>query len=158
MSKQKQKGNYFEEKVCQVFREQFEELTHRNCYRSPNSGLGNLEFGDIYFHDYEKYSFVLECKFHNDLSVRSFFPTISKKLISVYGEIIPVKERFIKEYKKVPCLSGVVFSRPYDKKYIMTKVKYDVRSYIANVYEDITYYLYDFEYLLKEVNWCEPNR
>ena len=47
-SKQKAKGKYFEDRIAEHIKTTLN-LRENECTRSPNSGNGEFEFGDIFF-------------------------------------------------------------------------------------------------------------
>ena len=76
-SKQKAKGKYFEDRIAEHIKTTLN-LRENECTRSPNSGNGEFEFGDIFFTDPLRYPYVLECKFGYDWDLKSLFPRLNK--------------------------------------------------------------------------------
>lgn len=118
-SKQKAKGKYFEDKIATHLRNTLN-LRENECVRSPNSGNGEFEFGDLFFTDPIKYPFIFECKFGYDWDLKSMFPKLNKQLSKFLKQNHEAVEKYKVKMKQEPRFSGVILSKPYSEILVLT--------------------------------------
>lgn len=118
-TKQKAKGKYFESKVAENIRNRLS-LRENECVRSPNSGNGEFEFGDIFFTDPIKYPFILECKFGYDWDLKSLFPKLNKQLSKFLKQNNEAVDKYKQKMQMQPRFAGVVLAKPYFDPLVLT--------------------------------------
>lgn len=111
-NKQKERGKYFENKTALKIRENLNMMAHE-CTRAPNSGNGEFEFGDIFFTDPIKYSFILECKWGYDWDFCTLFPETNKLVLDFLEEVHIARNKYIDKFKRVPYTAGVIMAKPH---------------------------------------------
>ena len=150
MSKQKEKGKYFERQIAKKI-QTILCLKENECIRSPNSGNGEYEFGDIYFSNPHAYPFCIECKFGYDWDIRTIFPKLNKQLSNFLEQAEQAKDKMVSKLHIQCKLCCVILSKPYYPTYVITK---DYIESIPNIstrnQKDETVYLYDFNSLINE--------
>ena len=167
MSKQKDKGKYFENLTVKHIRNIFN-YNEFQCMRAPFSGNGELEFGDIYFSNPVEYGMLIECKFHNDWNLKMVFPVVQKKILKIFkDEIEPAVLKYNKKLNKDPDLFGLAITAPYDNIYFVTpyktniissiKTKLNKEDYILNLEYLYTYNFIDFFDFYYKANTFEAN-
>ena len=118
-SKQKAKGKYFEDKIAEHIKHTLN-LRENECTRSPNSGNGEFEFGDIFFTDPIRYPYVLECKFGYEWDLKSLFPKLNKQLSKFLKQNEDAVEKYKIKMKQTPRFSGVILAKPYFDPIVLT--------------------------------------
>jgi len=160
MSKSKDKGKYFEDKIASITREILHLRPHE-CKRCLASGNEAFEYGDVYFSDPEKFSFVFECKFHEDWTFSSIFPVLSGKMLGFLHEVFPPRVKYRNYFGRDPFLSCVVFSKAYMPIYCLTidpvyQAHLPHIQYTQTIIDhDIVYpiYMYDFKDVLRRFQY-----
>lgn len=154
MSKQKNKGNYYENKIANITKSILG-LEPYECKRASSSGNEAFEFADIYFTNPKKYSIILECKFHNDWDFRSLWPSVNAKFLKFLEEIEEANLKYQKTFNKDPIFCGVVFSKPYYKNFVLTWYEFNIpRMICENKFKNRELYVYEFEksiYFVKDM-------
>ena len=136
-SKQKAKGKYFEDRIAEHIKNTLN-LRENECTRSPNSGNGEFEFGDIFFTDPLRYPYVLECKFGYDWDLKSLFPRLNKQLSKFLQQNNEAVEKYKSKMHQTPRFSGVILSKPYADPIVLTDFfECDIINTIRIVTEDI---------------------
>jgi hypothetical protein len=142
----KQKGKYFEDVVAKKV-SAYLNLKKHQCYRSPFSGNGPFEYGDIKFSDPSIYDMVLECKFHNNWDIRALYPNLGATIQDFVSEVFVAAEKYEHDWDKKPRFWGVVLSKPYYPIYYITSIRSceDIPVIITGNKIDISpIYVYDF--------------
>lgn len=117
-NKNKRRGKYYEDIVADLFRK-YSGLLKEDCCRSRLSGVGTIEYGDIYFKDFEYYGgFILECKYNKNNILDGIFPEFNKLYLSYFKEVYRYYNNYIERYNHPPKYWGIVHSKPYYKNYI----------------------------------------
>lgn len=136
-SKQKAKGKYFEDRIAEHIKNTLN-LRENECTRSPNSGNGEFEFGDIFFTDPIRYPYVLECKFGYDWDLKSLFPKLNKQLSKFLKQNEDAVEKYKTKMHQTPRFSGVILSKPYADPIVLTNFyEYDKVQTTRIVTEDV---------------------
>lgn len=136
-SKQKAKGKYFEDRIAEHIKNTLN-LRENECTRSPNSGNGEFEFGDIFFTDPLRYPYVLECKFGYDWDLKSLFPRLNKQLSKFLQQNNEAVEKYKSKMHQTPRFSGVILSKPYADPIVLTDFfECDIINTTRIVTEDI---------------------
>ena len=136
-SKQKAKGKYFEDRIAEHIKTTLN-LRENECTRSPNSGNGEFEFGDIFFTDPLRYPYVLECKFGYDWDLKSLFPRLNKQLSKFLQQNNEAVEKYKSKMHQTPRFSGVILSKPYADPIVLTDFfECDIINTTRIVTEDI---------------------
>lgn len=136
-SKQKAKGKYFEDRIAEHIKTTLN-LRENECTRSPNSGNGEFEFGDIFFTDPLRYPFVLECKFGYEWDLKSLFPRLNKQLSKFLQQNNEAVEKYKSKMHQTPRFSGVILSKPYADPIVLTDFfECDIINTTRIVTEDI---------------------
>lgn len=167
MSKQKDKGKYFENITVKHIRNIFH-YNEFQCMRAPFSGNGELEFGDIYFSNPTEYGMLIECKFHNDWNLKMVFPVVQKKILKIFkDELVPAVLKYNKKLNKYPDLFGLAITAPYDNIYFVTphrtnnlgfiKTKLNKEDFILKFEALYTYNFEDFLNFYYKSNTIEPS-
>ena len=118
-TKQKAKGKYFESKIAEHIRNTLN-LRENECVRSPNSGNGEFEFGDLFFTDPVKYPYVFECKFGYEWDLKALFPKLNKQLSKFLKQNQEAVDKYKKKMNMEPRFSGVILSKPYFDPILLT--------------------------------------
>ena len=136
-SKQKAKGKYFEDRIAEHIKTTLN-LRENECTRSPNSGNGEFEFGDIFFTDPLRYPYVSECKFGYDWDLKSLFPRLNKQLSKFLQQNNEAVEKYKSKMHQTPRFSGVILSKPYADPIVLTDFfECDIINTTRIVTEDI---------------------
>ena len=149
----KQKGKYFENRVVKLLRESLE-LNDHECLRSPFSGNGEFEFGDIYFTNIKKYPIIIECKFGYDWTDSDFMPGLSKKLHNFVDQVSNSEKKYFQKMSSITDNSNlftcVVLSKPYADPIVITKVDIDKDIFkIKTRYDDGFIFIYMLDDVLE---------
>ncbi len=153
MSRQKDKGKYFERQIASKLRESLN-LQENECTRAPNSGNGEFEFGDIFFTDPHKHPYIFECKFGYKWDFGSIFPQLNKQITSFVDQAFEARDKMLKKMGQAPKYCFLVLSKPYSPIYLLTRDQvYGIVCYIKTV--DIngnTVYVYSFGDVLNHLS------
>lgn len=135
-NKNKRRGKYFEDVVANILCTKCN-LTKSSCFRSPNSGNGAFEYGDIFFDtSCSIKECVFECKYHKSWNFTSFFPALSKGFLSWVDELLQAVEKYKHNNGTDPKHFGIVFSKPYSEIYLilLSKTEFDFNNGICDTH------------------------
>jgi len=152
MTKSKDRGTYYEQKIAKHIRDRFS-FDKWVCRRASSSGTEELEFGDIVFNDPTKFPAVIECKFGYGWNFKALWPDLNKIFIDFLDEAMIAGDKYRRTIGKEPVVF-VVFSRPYWPQLVLTVHKLDINAVLkpktSYVYNGVPYelYIYDLDDML----------
>lgn len=156
MSKQKEKGKYFEKQIANKFCKALN-LDENECTRSPNSGNGEFEFGDIFFTNPKVNPFAIECKFGYKWDLKSLFPKLNTQITSFLYQAEEAREK-MESKMKIKCkMCCLLLSKPYWPVYLLTYdyISDKISSIITRDDHGVKVYIYLLDDILLGEVICE---